>query len=221
MSEELGRREADFAARRPQLERQRQAAITAAQAALAAYEKELAPRTAEIEKRKAETTARLEADLKAYESTTLAKKMANWEKEKATSVINRWMVLEAKETSTTNKSTLTREADGSIIVTGPNKNGVVTVVADTDLTGINGVRLEVLADSRLPSKGPGRSTDGNFVLNELELTASPKADPKQSKTVKLEKASRISPRKILTSQKRLMAPPPIPRAAGPSLRPLE
>ena len=55
---------------------------------------------------------------------------------------------------------------------------MVTVVAETELTGITGLRLEVLTDPRLPSNGPGRAGDGNFVLNELELTAAPKADAK-------------------------------------------
>ena len=56
------------------------------------------------------------------------------------------------------------------------------------MTGITGLRLEVLPDARLPNQGPGRATDGNFVLNEIEVTAAPKADPKQAKPVKLEKA---------------------------------
>ncbi len=73
-------------------------------------------------------------------------------------------------------------------VSGRNTNGVVTIVAETELTGITGLRLEVLPDSRLPSGGPGRASDGNFVLNELQLTAAPKADLKQAKPVKLEKA---------------------------------
>jgi WD40 repeat protein/mono/diheme cytochrome c family protein len=188
MSEELGRREAEFAAKRPQLERQRLAAIAAAESALASYEKELAPRLADQEKKKAEATAKLEADLKAYETTAFARKMGEWEKEKAPYLINRWMVLNPTAMSATNGSTLTREADGSIFVTGPNKNGVVTIVAETNLTEIHGVRLEVLADSRLPSGGPGRAADGNFVLNEFELTASTKADPKQAKPVKFAKA---------------------------------
>jgi hypothetical protein len=90
--------------------------------------------------------------------------------------------------SATNKSTFTKEPDGSIVVSGPNKNGVVTISAETDLTGIVGLRLEVLTDSRLPANGPGRAGDGNFVLNELELTAAPKADAKQAKPVKLANA---------------------------------
>ena len=68
LAENLGKREVEFALRRPQLERDRLASIASIQAALAAYEKELAPRLAQKEKEKAANTAKLEADLKAYES---------------------------------------------------------------------------------------------------------------------------------------------------------
>jgi WD40 repeat protein/mono/diheme cytochrome c family protein len=188
MAEELGRREAEYAIKRPELERRRAAAIAAAQAALAAYEKELTPRLAQQQRQRTEAAAKLEADLKAYEATALAKKMADWEKGKAAAIVNRWIVLEPKSTAATNRSVLTRQPDGSIVVTGPKRNGVVTITVETELTGITGLRLEVLPDDRLPNKGPGRASDGNFVLNELELTAAPKSDPKQAKPVKLEKA---------------------------------
>ena len=53
----------------------------------------------------------------------------------------------------TNGSKLTKEADGSIMVDGAQKNGeVVTIVAETDLAGITGVRLEAL--HRRPSCRP-------------------------------------------------------------------
>jgi hypothetical protein len=97
-------------------------------------------------------------------------------------------VIEPKATKTSNGSVLTKEPDGSIIVTGRNTNGVVTITTATDLSEITGIRLEVLTDSRLPNKGPGRASDGNFVLNELELSAASKADPKQAKPVKLANA---------------------------------
>ncbi len=187
MAEDLGKREMEFAVKRPVLERERQAAIASAQAALAAYEKERAPKAAERERQKAETTAKLEADLRAFELTALVQKIAAWEKEKAPAIVNRWVVLDPKTTRATNRSILTKQPDGSIVVTGPNRNGIVTVVAETDLTAITGLRLEVLTDSRFPNKGPGRASDGNFVLNELEMTVVPKADPKQAKPVKLEK----------------------------------
>ena len=110
LAEELGRREAEFAIKRPELERKREAAIAAAQTALAAYEKELAPRLAEQERKKAEATAKLEADLKSYEATGLAKKMADWEKDHAAAIVNRWAVLEPKTMSATNRSVLDQGA---------------------------------------------------------------------------------------------------------------
>jgi hypothetical protein len=188
MAEELSKRELDYALNRPALERQRQVAIATARSALADYEKALAPKLAEEVRKKAEATAKLEADLKTYENTIMAKNMADWEKEKAPSIVNRWQVLEPKAMTATTPTAFTKEPDGSILVSGSNKNGVVTISAETELTGITGLRLEVLTDSRLPNNGPGRATDGNFVLNELELTAGPKADPKLAKPVKLANA---------------------------------
>ncbi len=48
--------------------------------------------------------------------------------------------------------------------------GEYTFVAETDLTGITGIRLEVLADARLPAeRARARAEDGNFVLTEIEL----------------------------------------------------
>ena len=49
--------------------------------------------------------------------------MAAWEKEKAAAIVNRWVVLEPKTTSATNRSILTKQPDGSIVVTGPNRTG--------------------------------------------------------------------------------------------------
>ena len=188
MAEDLGKHEVEFAMKRPLLERQRQSAIAAAQTAIAAYEKGSAPKLAEALKKQSETTAKLEADLKTYESTVFSQRMANWEKEKSVSILNRWLVLKPNMLTTTNGSILTKQPDGSIVASGPNRNGVVTVTAETDLIGITGVRLEVLADASLPQNGPGRASDGNFVLNEIELIAAPKADPKQGKSVKLANA---------------------------------
>ena len=51
MAEELSKRELQFALNRPALERQHQAAIASAQAALAAFEKEQAPKIAEEQRK--------------------------------------------------------------------------------------------------------------------------------------------------------------------------
>ena len=55
-----------------------------------------------------------------------------------------------------------------------------TVVAHTDAKGIRAVRLELLTDDSLPSKGPGRAPNGNLVLTRFLVTAAPKANPASS-----------------------------------------
>ena len=183
VAEELGRTESEFALRRPKLEREREAAVVEAQSALANYEKAQVPKLAEVQKKQAAETARLDADLKAYDAT-LAVKLSAWEKQQTTTV--RWLPVDVKSISDTNGATPSKEADGSILaITGSDEPGVLTVVAETELSGVTGVRLEMFPDARLPNRGPGRASDGNFVLNEFTVTAAPKADPKKSKPVPL------------------------------------
>ena len=60
-----------------------------------------------------------------------------------------------------------------------------TIVLETDLEGVDGLRLEALTDDALPNKGPGRVKHGNFVLNEITITAAPRSSPDQIQTVKV------------------------------------
>jgi hypothetical protein len=48
--------------------------------------------------------------------------------------------------------------------------------------------LEVFADAGLPAKGPGRAANGNFVLNDLRLTAAAKSEPDKTKPIVLQNA---------------------------------
>ncbi|AGA28815.1 DUF1549 domain-containing protein [Singulisphaera acidiphila] len=182
MATELGKRETAFALQRPQLEREREAAVATAQATLTAYEAELAPKLAELEKQKAEQTAKLEADANAYE-TGLPAKVAAWEK--GQSPIAQWQPLTPTSVSDRNGASFQTLPDAAVLVSGKDEQGLVQFVAATDLTGITGVRLELLPDDSLPNKGPGRAPDGNFVINEIKVTAAPKADPKQAKPIML------------------------------------
>ena len=183
MAQQLGQRETEFALKRPGLERQREAELTTATAALAAYEAELGPKLAAREKEKAVKTAALEKDLAAYEAT-LSAKVAEWEKKQSTAV--RWVPLKPTDLKASGGAKLAPGPDGSVVATGPNKNGTYTLVAETDLTDITGLRLETLVDDTLPAKGPGRAGDGNFVLTQFELSAAPKANAKDAKPVKLQ-----------------------------------
>ncbi|MFO0908575.1 MAG: DUF1549 domain-containing protein [Isosphaeraceae bacterium] len=185
LAQALGQREAEFALKRPQLERQREGAIAAARAELAAYESQLAPKQAEELKTRQAQAAKLEAELKTYE-TSLATRLAEWEKKQPTAV--RWLPFDAKTLSATDGTTLTREADASISVGGNNNQSILTITTETDLTDVTGFRLEMIADPKHPQRGPGRASDGNFVLNEFQVFAAPKADPKALKPVALQNA---------------------------------
>ena len=77
--------------------------------------------------------------------------------------------------------------DGGIVfASGKLERTVYTVNADTKLSGITGVRLELLADDKLPKKGPGRNDDGNFVLTELDLKAISTGKGQGRKSTKVE-----------------------------------
>jgi hypothetical protein len=114
--------------------------------------------------------AKLTDALAAYEKD-LPAKQAEWEKKYAN--VAPWTVLEVVK-ATAKAGTLNRQPDGSVLAGGKNQGPeLYTVVTRTKLGGITAVRLEVLTDGRLPSQGPGRAPNGNFVLNEFKVTASP------------------------------------------------
>jgi hypothetical protein len=50
--------------------------------------------------------------------------------------------------------------DSSILAEGPNENDSYTIVAQTDLKAITGMRIQVISDPTLPSSGPGRDAGG-------------------------------------------------------------
>ncbi|HEY2147135.1 MAG TPA: DUF1549 and DUF1553 domain-containing protein, partial [Pirellulales bacterium] len=128
--------------------------------------------------------AKLVAELAAYEKT-LTSKQAEWEKSAAAPV---WTPLDIGIANSTAGATLSKEADGAIIASGKLAKDKYTLIAATDLAGITGVRLEALADPRLPRGGPGRAPNGNQVLNELRLAVAPLGDPTKTSPVTLQNA---------------------------------
>ena len=69
-------------------------------------------------------------------------------------------------------------SDGSVLAGGtvPGQ-AVYDVRGVTDLSGVTGIRLEVLKDPSLPRGGPGFAANGNFVLSEIQLDATPTPEP--------------------------------------------
>jgi hypothetical protein len=99
-------------------------------------------------------------------------KQVAWEAEQKDTPV--WAPLELVSAASAKGATLTAQADGSILVTGPNAGDeAYTVTLKTKLTGITAIRLEALPDDSLPGKGPGRAPNGNFVLNKIKLEAKP------------------------------------------------
>jgi formylglycine-generating enzyme required for sulfatase activity len=100
-----------------------------------------------------------------------------------------WTMLKPVEMRTENGSKLELQKDGSIFVDQPAKKDNYTLVFETDLKGIKGMRLEALPDSRLPFGGPGWNANGNFVLSQLSLHAAPALSPDQPRSVGLRNAA--------------------------------
>jgi hypothetical protein len=166
-------------------EQKRQAAIATAKTDLQTYEKEIAPRETKLDREQKERTEKLAAKLAEYEKT-LAAKLVAWETKQKQPIL--WSVMDPIELSATSQAKLTKEKDLSVFATGKNANGTYKFVAKSKLSGITGIRLELLTDKRLPKNGPGRAPDGNYVLTEFRVEAAPADKPKEKKPIKLQNA---------------------------------
>ena len=181
----LKQRETDVVAGMPGLEKKREEAIARTNEELAAYEKEIAPARTEMEKKRQENIAARQAELKAYDDRVAAK-VAEWEKLQTSNV--EWIPLLPSSVTGPKETTLNVESDRSVVVEPKGaRNAVLTVLLPTNLRNITAFRLEAIADAKAPNGGPGRAADGNFVLNEFEVFASPAAKPDEAKKVELHK----------------------------------
>jgi mono/diheme cytochrome c family protein/roadblock/LC7 domain-containing protein len=165
---QMKQREAEVAPLRAQQEQERQAAIPRAKADLEAYQKELAPRLQEMERQRQEKIKQAQADLKKYE-VSLAGKLPEFEKKHKSEV--EWIVLDPKTIRATSGAKLTKLPDRSVRSEEAKDKDSYQFIVDTDLRGISAIRLEVLADEKLPGGGPGRGPGGNFVLTEFQVEA--------------------------------------------------
>jgi hypothetical protein len=101
-----------------------------------------------------------------------------------------WTVLDPLTMTSAGGTTLTKQPDGSILASGKNPlPETYTITARAPLTtGITAIRLEVLADERLPGNGPGRATRGNFHLSTFHVKAAPLSEPARARPVVLQSA---------------------------------
>ena len=74
--------------------------------------------------------------------------------------------------------------DGTVLVSGKNGKDTYRLTATVpDGTPITAIRIEVLPDETLPSRGPGRAANGNFVLSEFSAVILPTATQKKETPV--------------------------------------
>ncbi len=78
-----------------------------------------------------------------------------------------WTTMAPATASATQGSLLEPQDDGSVLASGAEGRGTYQVVAEAPIETIRALRLEVLADERLPARGPGRAHNGNFVVNQI------------------------------------------------------
>jgi hypothetical protein len=97
------------------------------------------------------------------------------------------MVLKPIEMKTETGAELELEKDDSIFAhqNQPFSSDTYSLIFSSGLKRIKRLRLEVLADSRLPRGGPGWGANGNFLLNELTLEAAPAESPDRAKAIRL------------------------------------
>lgn len=125
----------------------------------ATYDEQLAVYTAEHEKL---VKARMQ-----YEVDQLPTALGKWLEVDA-DLIYQWRPLTNAMMTGRHPSTFKLLADGSVLVEGENIRSDIYTVTST-ANSLSGIRLEVLPDDSLPSKGPGRAENGNFVLTNLQV----------------------------------------------------
>lgn len=127
---------------------------TADQAAkLAGFDGQIAP----LKKVLDTPTPELDAAQVAWEAELLKKKIE-------------WTTLKPVEAVSKQGAALKILDDGSILAGGASPaSDAYELKLSVPLKGVTALRLDVLPDDSLPAKGPGRSGNGNFVLNEFTV----------------------------------------------------
>ncbi len=96
--------------------------------------------------------------------------------ERALPLSRTWTAWEPADVNSANASAgvrLEKQTDGSFLATGGGGQPEFNLAFESKLPAITGIMIEVLPDAALPKLGPGRATDGNFVLSEAQLEWAP------------------------------------------------
>jgi hypothetical protein len=161
--------ETDLAPKIAKREIERQNRIVGLQAELDAYRELVKLRQPRAEQARQARIAKAQAAVAKRDKRLMAK-LPEWEASQK--VTTQWQPVAPIELSASYNARLTLQPDGSVFVDGDNGKGVYRITTPSSLEKITGVRLEALADERLPNRGPGRG-NGNFVVTEFVARAMP------------------------------------------------
>ncbi|MFP6766099.1 MAG: PSD1 and planctomycete cytochrome C domain-containing protein [Planctomycetaceae bacterium] len=103
-----------------------------------------------------------------------------------------WRLLEVSDFKIASKGTQVsvQKEDGSFLLQGPAPDrDEFTLTTQLPAMPVSAIRIDVIADERLPGKGPGRASNGNFVLSDVRTYFGPSQDLQPEHAVKLVRAT--------------------------------
>ncbi|TWT43517.1 WD domain, G-beta repeat [Thalassoglobus neptunius] len=169
-------------------EKERQEKIDRAEQELAEYLEKIKDYEEKQEQERLQRVKEAQEKLDAHVAS-VDERLALWEQSVFASGTP-WSLIEFKELKTTNGAKLSSEDDGAIFASGKNnKAGAYILKSDPIKTEIKAFKLEALTDDRLPTRGPGRAPNGNFVVSEFTVHAWPVGKPEEKVAVKLQNAT--------------------------------
>jgi mono/diheme cytochrome c family protein len=115
------------------------------------------------------------ATLVKFEKEELPRRFAEWQKNQAKNLKIDWLIPEIATARSAGGATVTKQDDGSVLVTGKNPPiETLIIVLTPEMKTIRGIRLEALTHSSLVKNGPGRAANGNFALTDFKVIVLPK-----------------------------------------------
>jgi hypothetical protein len=99
-----------------------------------------------------------------------------------------WQTVDASSLASKNGATLAKNADGSILASGPNPDQDVYTISFVANRNLGALKLDVLTDPSLPQTGPGRCPNGNVVVTGIEVEHAPASSPGTASPLKVVEA---------------------------------
>ncbi|HIN95982.1 MAG TPA: DUF1549 domain-containing protein, partial [Planctomycetes bacterium] len=135
-----------------------------------------------------EEQKRLQQAIHEYEKTSLPAAQEAWAVEAARQKAT-WRPFQVAQATAVKGTVLTVQADQAVLATGKNEQSdVYTISGELTAGKLAAIRLEVLPHKSLVKQGPGRASNGNFVLTTFRATLTFSGDQAKPVPVKFARA---------------------------------